>query len=238
MLITVVNPSIKVLTPLDDSHLKLLELAGRTCYKSEDKVTSGSATKFIEMIRKNGHESVLEHISASVRVIGSRSMSHQLVRHRLASYSQESQRYCNYGRKGFQVICPPKIGIPCGPYYFDEDFPVTFFMDQELTEQYPRNWFTCASRYWLKSRAENYLEYLYYLEQGIPPEDARECLPNATKTEVIMTQNLRQWRHVFKERALNTHAQWQIKSLMQGVLIEFGKALPAVFGDQLLQINA
>lgn len=238
MLITVVNPYIEVLTPLDDAHLKLIELAGRTCYKSEDKITSQSATKFVEMLRKNGHESVLEHISASVRVVGSRSMSHQLVRHRLASYSQESQRFCSYGRKGYQIICPPKINLTCGPYYFDEDFPETFFMDSEYLEQYPKNWFTGISRHWLSSRVYNYLEYLYYLEAGIPPEDARECLPNATKTEVVMTANLRQWRHVFEERALNKHAQWQIRALMQYVLIEFGKALPSVFGDQLLKINA
>ena len=237
MLITVVPPRVEILTPLDDSHLKLLELAGRTAYKSEDRITSDSASKFVKMIRDLGHESVLEHVSASVRIIGSRSMSHQLVRHRLNSFVQESQRFCNYSKKGFQVICPPKIGIPCGPYYFSEDYTFDFFMDETRQEPYPDNWFTGPSRTWLANRADNYLEYLYYLEKGIPPEDARECLPNATKTELVMTCNLRQWRSVFAQRALNKHAQWQIRQLMQGVLIEFGKSLPAVFGDQMLQIN-
>jgi hypothetical protein len=152
--------------------------------------------------------------------------------------SQESQRFCNYGKRGFQVICPPKIGIPYGPYYFAEDYTFDFYFDEQLTDKYPDNWFSGVSRAWLSCRADNYLEYLYYLKKDIPPEDARECLPNATKTEVVTTYNLRQWRHLFKERALNKHAQWQIRGLMQGVLIEFGKALPAVFGDQLLQINA
>jgi thymidylate synthase ThyX len=150
---------------------------------------------------------------------------------------QESQRFCNYSKKGFQVICPPKIGIPCGPYYFTENHLFDFFMDETMQELYPDNWFNTLSRTWLSSRVYNYIEYLHYLEKGIPPEDARECLPNATKTELVMTCNLRQWRSVFAQRALNKHAQWQIRQLMQGVLIEFGKSLPAVFGDQMLQIN-
>jgi thymidylate synthase ThyX len=539
MLITVVPPRIEILTPLNDEHLKLLELAGRTAYKSEDRITNDSASKFVKMIRDLGHDSVLEHVSASVRIIGSRSMSHQLVRHRIASYClagdttvvsmpsakrhhakrwtleqlynmsldpkrkgrlkliklrsvnsegvliangiksisysgrqqvykvtsefgrdiratanhrfltpngwkklsqlkpgdkiiangllayknkewlenlylrqnltraevakkagvsesflgkwlrhfglqkphsmrpnrrpghgtkgmfspeaieylskihlgaknpmwkgenatpmsgrcranrlykaiqcftcgttearlvrhhkdgdtlnntpdnicilcepchkqfhfgqavqsvfsdtiisiipdkvtetydiemeapwhnfvangfvvhncQESQRFVNYSKKGFQVICPPKIGIPCGPYHFLDVNTFNFYMDDKFLEKYPDNWFTGPSRTWLASRADNYLEYLYYLKKGIPPEDARECLPNATKTEIVMTANLRQWRSIFIQRALNKHAQWQIRQLMQGVLIEFGKALPAVFGDQLLQIN-
>jgi len=238
MLITVVQPSIEILTPLGPETLKFLELAGRVCYKSEDKITEQSAAKFVKMLRDNGHESVLEHVNATVRIIGSRSMSHQLVRHRIASYSQESQRYCNYGKRGYQVICPPKIGLPCGPYYFAEDYTFDFYFDEGLVDKYPDNWFSGVRRSWLSCRADNYLEYLFYIKKGIPPEDARECLPNATKTEVVTTYNLRQWRHLFKERALNKHAQWQIRQLMQSVLIEFGKALPAVFGDQLLQINA
>jgi thymidylate synthase (FAD) len=239
MLITITNPSVEILTPLGVDTLKFLELAGRVCYKSEDRITKGSAEKFVRMIVKNGHESVLEHINATARIIGSRSMSHQLVRHRVGTvFSQESQRYINYGKRGFQVVCPPKIGIPCGPYYFSEDYTFDFFMDETMKEQYPDHWFTATGRTWLACRADNYLEYLYYLKKGIPPEDARECLPNATKTELVMTCNLRQWRHVFAIRALNKHAQWQIRQLMQGVLIEFGKALPAVFGDQMLQINA
>jgi thymidylate synthase (FAD) len=238
MLITVTQPYVEILTPLNDAHLKLIELAGRTCYKSEDKITSESAAKFVHMLRKSGHESVLEHVSASVRVVGSRSMSHQLVRHRLASFSQCSQRYVNYGKKSYQVICPPKINLPNGPYHFAEDYTFDFYFDDHFRERYPDNWFNALSRTWLSSRADNYLEYLYYVKKGIPPEDARECLPNATKTEVVITANLRQWRLIFETRALNKHAQWQIRFLMQGILIEFGKALPAVFGDQLLRINA
>jgi thymidylate synthase (FAD) len=143
----------------------------------------------------------------------------------------------NYGKKSYQIICPPKIGIPYGPYYFADDYTFDFYFDEGLTDKYPDNWFSGVSRSWLSCRADNYLEYLYYLKKGIPPEDARECLPNATATEIVITANLREWRLIFETRALNSHAQWQIRQLMQGVLIEFGKALPAVFGDQLLRIN-
>jgi len=540
MLITVMLPYIDILTPLTDEHLRLLELAGRVCYKSEERISPASATKFIKMIRDSNHESVLEHVSATVRIVGSRSMSHQLVRHRIASYclageteviafasgqrrgpkrwtlaqlyawsqdarrkgrlkrirlrsldtdgrlvpgciksivysggqpvfkvttkfgrqieattkhrfltpngwkqlselhpgdellsngipayknrewvehqyltlnkprkevarlanisdacmgkwisrlglqkpkskypnrqsghgvsgmfspdaiekmsaakqgeknpawkgeaasisagryraqhmfelptsceccgfegrivrhhvdgdthnnsadnimflcecchkqwhigsavmsvfrdkivsieptgtkdtydiemagqnhnfvanglvvhnSQESQRYVNYGKKGFQVICPPRIGLPVGPYHYDPNDPSIFYFDSKLSDPYPITWFNDLSYMWLVGRARDYLEYQHYLDAKVPPEDARECLPNATKTEVVATYNLRTWRHVFEERALNKHAQWQIRGLMQDVLIEFGKALPAVFGDQLLRINA
>jgi thymidylate synthase (FAD) len=238
MLITVLQPQVEILTPLGPDVLKFLERAGRVCYKSEERITHGSAERFVKMIRDSNHESVLEHVVATVRVVGSRSMSHQLVRHRIAAYSQESQRYINYGKKGFQVICPPRIGLPNGPYHYDPNDPSIFYFDSNLSDPYPIQWFNDLSYMWLVGRAREYLEYQHYLAAKIPPEDARECLPNATKTEVVATYNLRTWRHVFEERALNSHAQWQIRGLMQDVLIEFGKALPAVFGDQLLRINA
>lgn len=243
MLITVLQPYVEILTPLGPEVLKFLERAGRVCYKSEERITHGSAERFVKMIRDSNHESVLEHVVATVRVVGSRSMSHQLVRHRIAAYSQESQRFCNYGRKGFQVICPPRIGLPPGPYYYDEHDALHhphfyFYEDLKPQDVYPDTWFTDLSYLWLTQRVSEYDEYLTYIEAKIPPEDARECLPNATKTEVVATYNLRTWRHIFNERALNPRAQWQIRGLMQDVLIEFGKALPAVFGDQLLRINA
>jgi thymidylate synthase (FAD) len=232
------QPYIDILTPLTDEHLRLLELAGRVCYKSEERISSASATKFVKMLRDSRHESVLEHVSATVRIVGSRSMSHQLVRHRIAAYSQESQRYVNYKKRGLQVICPPRIGLQNGPYHYDPDDPSIFYFNPQLGDPYPITWFNDLSYMWLVGRAREYIEYQHYMSAGVPPEDARECLPNATKTEVVATYNLRTWRHVFEERALNKHAQWQIRGLMQDVLIEFGKALPVVFGDQLLRINA
>jgi len=129
-------------------------------------------------------------------------MSHQLVRHRIASYSQESQRYCNYGKKGFQVILPPSVA--------------------ESIE---------ALTVWEPQIHAAYGAYLDLLEKGIKPEDARSVLPNATKTEVVTTYNLRQWRWVFGQRALNAHTQWQIKGIMMGLLRKMYTLAPVLFED-------
>lgn len=205
--IKIITPYSLVLTP--ESQVtdmpRLLEIAGRTCYKSEDKITPESNEKFIKMIRDSGHHSVLEHSSITVKIVGDRSMSHQLVRHRIAAYSQESMRYCDYSREkfeGLQVICPPKIAA-----------------DETI------------KRRWLDTIEWAYDGYLNLREQGIPAEDARSVLPQATKTEVVTTFNVRQWRHVFEHRALNRRAQWQIRWLMLGILDTLAKTAPILFDD-------
>ncbi len=206
----IVSPQVVVETPLEhiEEYVRMIERYGRVCYKSEERITEGTAEPFIQkyMIER-GHESVLEHCSITVRFICDRSASHQLVRHRLGSFSQESQRYCNYGKKGLQVICPPSIARRAALY---------------------DHW--CAH----VEQAEN--EYNYLLEAGIPPEDARSVLPNCTKTEIVATFNLRQWRHVFQQRALNPRAQWQIRELMTDLLKQFSKLIPAVFEDMQRKI--
>jgi len=218
MRLTIVEPSFEIITPLGVEQLKFLELCARVCYKSEERITDNSASKLVRRLRESKHESILEHVSATVRIIGSRSMSHQLVRHRIGvAYAQESQRFCNYGKKGFQFICPPAIGLPAGTYGYPYQKNLT---DQQL--------------YWLACRINECCEYMELIEGGVRPEDARECLPNAIKTEVMTTCNLRAWRHMFSERALNPHAQWQIRNIMCGILCKFGEMLPEVFGDQLL----
>jgi thymidylate synthase (FAD) len=213
MKLTIVEPSYEILKAPTQEDLKFIELCGRTCYKSEDRITDTSASKFVRGLRESRHESVIEHVSATVKFIGSRSFSHQLVRHRLASYSQESQRFCNCAKKGFTFICPAKIGIPEGTYQ----------------HPYPEN-FTAKQLYWLKCRFQECCEYMEAIESGMKPEDARECLPNATKTEIVMTCNLRTWRHVFKERCAPA-AQAPIRKLMQGVLREFNATVPEIFED-------
>jgi len=202
--IQIIQPSVQILTP--EAWLleypRLLEIIGRTCYKSENHITDQSAEKFVQMLIRNGHESVLEHLAVTVRFVGDRSMSHQLVRHRIAAYSQESQRYVNYSQKGFQVIRP--LSIEMGTPNFQR---------------------------WLSLVEEACARYSGLIEAGIKPEDARSVLPNATKTEVVTTYNLRQWRHVFKERALNPRAQWQIRGLMRMALDKLFTAIPTVFED-------
>jgi len=208
-MVDVITPSVEIITPLNILHgmEQRIEMAGRVCYKSEAKITDESASKFIKMLIKSEHVSVIEHEIVTARFILDRTASHQLVRHRIAAYSQESQRYCNYGKRGFQFICPPSI--------------------QENPEAY---------LIWYKKRQRNVEEYLEYIDRGIKPEDARCCLPGCSKTEVVATYNLRVWRHLFKERALNAHAQWQIRGLMQTALRELGRQLPNIFGDQLAEL--
>lgn len=132
------------------------------------------------------------HTTLTGRFIGSRTMSHQLVRHRLAAYSQESQRYCNYGKKGFQFIVPPTFSKEVIP---DHSFPMS---DAEM--------FCIGVQ-------QAYNQYLIALDRGIPPEDARAILPNATKTEVVATYTLEMWKHVIEHRGHNPKAQWEIRDL-------------------------
>jgi thymidylate synthase (FAD) len=231
-MLTVIKPGAILLTPLDEimQMPKRLEEAGRTCYKSEHAITDDSAGKFVRMICRNHHESVLEHCSISARIICSRACSHQIVRHRLAAYSQESQRYINYGRcAGLKVVAPPSLEFPAGNYY-----------DSGLGN--PSAWYRSAGptdntlipelrkANWLRAVEASYLAYIAELNVG-RPEDARYLLPNATKTELVMTMNLRMWRHVLRERAQNPKAQWEIRGIFSGLYTKLVTKLPCVFGD-------
>lgn len=204
-----------------------VERCGRICYRSEERITEGSAEKFVGRIRRSGHESVLEHASVTAIVVCSRACSHQLVRHRIAAYSQESMRYVNYGKHdSLQVICPPSIGLPLGNY---ESFGRMVRQDGrvlDLSERQTR---------WIHQIDGAYSEYKLELVEGVKPEDARYVLPNATKTELAVTFNLRQWRHVFTERALNKHAQWEIRGIFSEILKDLIKWMPAVFADLMQQ---
>jgi|WetSurMetagenome_2_1015567.scaffolds.fasta_scaffold160254_2 thymidylate synthase (FAD) len=195
--------------------LEHIERCGRVCYKSEDRITDGSAERFVKMLCDSTHESVLEHISLTAIIICSRACSHQLVRHRIAAYSQESMRYVNYGKKdSLQVICPPSIGLSPG------DYDSLFIEDRVNNETR-----------WLSLISEAYREYRYELANGIKPEDARYVLPHAAKTEVATTFNIRQWRHVFKERAINKHAQWEIRGIFSNILQDLKNKIPVIFDD-------
>ncbi len=222
-MITVIEPTFywpKTTLDMFPFLVEHVERCGRICYKSEKKITPGSADMFVEKIRKSQHLSVLEHASVTAIVIGSRAMSHQLVRHRIAAYSQESMRYCNYGKNdSLQVICPPSIGLPPGDYLMD---------DLETKLEGTLSFRQCR---WVELMDGAYYEYKCELDDGIRPEDARFVLPNATKTELAVTFNLRQWRHVFMERALNKHAQWEIRDIFSAILRDIQTRLPSVFVD-------
>lgn len=186
-----------------ENVLKTIELAGRTCYKSEHKITENSCDNFVKMIIERGHESILEHISASVRIITSRSVTHELVRHRNCAYSQESTRYINYKNNNMEFI---------KPIWYD----TTSTQAQYLFDGF------------LGSCEGVYKELM--ARDGWKPEQAREVLPSALKTELVMTANLREWRHIFKLRT-SDKAHPQIRTLMISCLEGFKKEIPIVFDD-------
>ena len=172
----IINACYSIETPIDGAEmLKRIEKAGRTCYKSEDRITAESAENFVRMLIERGHESVLEHESITVRFICDRGVSHEIVRHRIASFSQESTRYCNYSNdrfgSGLTVIKPCFLEDGTGAYV---------------------SWLTAM-------RLAN-VAYSDMLAEGCTPQEARSVLPSSTKTEVVMTANLREWRHFLKLR--------------------------------------
>jgi thymidylate synthase (FAD) len=185
---------------------QIIELAGRTCYKSEDKITEDSASEFIEKIKNFKHESVLEHGSITVRFIVDRGVSHELVRHRIASFSQESTRYCNYGKDKFGneiTVIEPCFG-------WNEDSPEYW------------HWYNAC-----KVAEDNYFA-LIHLKAS--PQQARSVLPNSLKTEVVMTANPREWRHVFTVRC-HRDAHPQMREVMVPLLADFVINWPSLFGD-------
>lgn len=208
-----VKPSAKIIA-ITNNPLQLIEETGRTCYKSEDKITSESAKPFVEMILKRGHESVIEHASATVRFVVDRGVSHEIVRHRLASYSQESTRYCDYNKGHVTFIIPPWC---------------TDVREGEWGDFYEG--LTLESDIWLKAIYHSEMFYKRLREEkGWKPEQARSVLPNSLKTEIVMTANLRQWRLVFKQRtAMAAHPS--MREVIIPLLKEFQKIVPIIFDD-------
>ena len=184
---------------------KNIELYGRVCYKSESGIAPDSSESFIRKIIQNGHESVIEHEKITVKFICDRGVTHEIVRHRIASYSQESTRYCNYAKERF---------------------------GRELTFIKPCFWDENDEGYkiWAENMQQTECSYLQMIDLGIPPEQARSILPNSLKTELIVTMNLRAWRHFFRLRASN-RAHPQMREISRPLLEEMKRMLPAVFED-------
>ena len=202
----IIRPSYEIIgEPDGQAMLKNIELCGRVCYKSEDRITADSAAKFISMILKSGHESVLEHEKITVRVICDRGVTHEIVRHRIASYSQESTRYCNYSQDKFGSELT--FIRPC---YFDDD-----------AEKYAL---------WEKAMAEAEKGYFALIGAGAKPEEARGVLPNAVKTELVMTMDIREWRHFFRLRTAG-RAHPQMRELACMILDGFKEKFPVFFDD-------
>lgn len=255
--ICIVEPKVNILTPTEwlPVMAQQVEMAGRKSHKSEGRMTDDSAERFIHKVAfHKGHESILEHASITVDMRMSRAASHQLVRHRIGAYTQESQRYCDYSSDKFgqtlEVICPPSIldhiSLPSGTLVLAEqglgedlDYHVLApassipWPDNEDERPYCRLDLAALGepfRYWAFTILRAYGKYLWLRDQGVPPEDARFILPNAAKTEIVTTFNVRQWRHFFRMRC-DKHAQWEIRGLALNLLQRFRELAPWGFGD-------
>lgn len=193
--------------------LKNIERAGRVCYKSESNINETSAINFIKSILKNGHESVIEHESITLRIICDRGVSHEIVRHRIASYSQESTRYCNYSNDKFgnqlTFIKP------------------SFWDSKENNQKY---------QIWIETMELIERNYIKLIELGATAQEARAILPNSLKTEIVMTMNLREWRHFLKLRtSLKAHPQ--MREIALDILRKFQSLIPIVFDDIIIESN-
>lgn len=188
--------------------LEKIEQVARTCYKSEGKIQEGSAAKMVASLIKSGHEAMLEHASVTVKFVVDRGISHELVRHRLASFAQESTRYCNYSKDDFGS-------------------EITFIIPDYL-EYKSEGW-----NIWKESMKQAEDAYFKMLDFGLSPQQAMAVLPNSLKTEVVMTANLREWRHFFKLRALGTTGKPHPQMLEVAVplLEDMKNLIPVVFDD-------
>lgn len=209
----VIKPSIEIIDMKNyDEIVRKIEKIGRVCYKSEGNITEESAERFIRNLLKRGHESVIEHESVTVRIICDRGITHEIVRHRIASYSQESTRYCNYsGDKFGNAITVIDLA---GGFEYD------------LNNENDR------AKYDVWNHAMEQAEDSYFrmLELGATPQEARSVLPNSLKTEIVVTMNLRSWRNFFRLRC-DPHAHPQMREVAGIALKIFQEKLPVFFSD-------
>jgi thymidylate synthase (FAD) len=202
----IIEPTFEFMDDIDSTNILFsIEKAGRVCYKSEDKITSDSSKEFIRKILQSGHESVIEHEKITVKIVCDRGVSHEIVRHRIASYSQESTRYCNYSKDKFgnelTLIRP----------FFWQDDPEKYSIWKETMQVIENN-------------------YNKLISQGARPEEARSILPNSLKTEIVITMNLREWRHFFKLRT-SGEAHPQMREITLPMLRQFKEKIPIIFDD-------
>ena len=202
----IVQPSVSCIhAPSRRELYEHIEHVGRVCYKSEDKITANSAEQFIRGIIKKGHEAVIEHGSITVKFVCDRGVSHELVRHRLASYCQESTRYCNYSQNKFGREIT--VVQPCWLRREAADWGV-----------------------WQHACAQAEQAYFDLLSSGCTPQEARAVLPQSLKTEVMATMNPREWRHFFKLRC-SPAAHPDMRHIANLAKEMFVENWPALFDD-------
>ena len=213
----IIKPYYEILTSIDGiKELQQIEVAARVCYKSEEyiKENGESAKKLVAMLIKSGHEAMLEHSQLSVKFIVDRGVSHEIVRHRLFSFAQESQRYCAYNKDKFGN----EVTFIKPLFYRPEDD------DWDKTQEYDWGIDWCRA---CKTAEESYFRML---DNGASPQMARSVLPNSTKTEIVVTGNYREWRNFFKLR-VDKAAHPQMREVTIPLLKELQSKIPIVFDD-------
>ena len=210
----IIKPYTEILTNITGTELQDIEKIARTCYKSEHLITEGSAEKFVKGLIQRNHEAMLEHSVLSVRFVCDRGVSHEIVRHRLASFGQESTRYCNYSKDKFGG----EITF-IKPLFFEEGTP-----NYEL---------------WRNACSVAEQTYFKLIEAGASPQEARSVLPNSLKTEIVMTANYREWRHFFNLRAARATgpAHPQMEELTMPLVREVASKIPVIFDEYVEKIN-
>jgi len=204
---------------LNERVARKLTMIGRTAYKSEKETpTFADDAKFVQhLVWAKHHLSVIEHVHISVKIICDRGVSHELVRHRIAAYTQESTRYCNYAQDKFAG-------------------QVVFIAADTLEDQ--KHWPEGSMAQYIRNSVANYTEraYLDLINLGVPPQLSRDVLPNMLKTEVWATYNLHEWMHVFEVRCAEA-AHPRIRAIMSSLLEWFQETLPVVFVDVRLNME-
>ena len=212
----IIEPKYEILTDISEGGIKELqqiERIARVCYKSEDKITPDgeSAKKLVGFLVKQGHEAMLEHSQLSVLFTCDRGVANELVRHRIASFAQESTRYCNYAGEKFGG----ELSFIIPHYLFDST-------GSEKSRRMYAQWESSCKD------DENY--YMHLIDLGMRPEQARCVLPLCLKTEIVVTANYREWRNIFKLRT-PVAAHPQMRELMCPLLKELQSKIPVVFDD-------
>lgn len=223
-----IKPNYEILF-ISPNPLEMIELAGRTCYKSEAKINKDSAEKFVKMIMKLGHLSVIEHPYMTVRFICDRGITHEIVRHRLASYSQESTRWCSYDKEVTCII----------PHWLDLEEGIWGNIGNVILPLTPgTNYTETFAKYgdnklgvqtWLQSMQRTGKDYQELLSIGWSPERARHVLPTGLKTEIVMTCNFREWMQVVFKLRTAKRAHSQMREIMIPLLKEVKTLVPVIF---------
>lgn len=202
----IIEPKVEIITPINGKEiLEHIERVGRVCYKSENNITEESAEKFVAGIVRRGHEAVIEHYNITVKFTTDRGITHEIVRHRIASYAQESTRYCNYSKDKFsnEITVIKPVDIKEGtPEYVD----------------------------WLAAMEAAEKFYFALLADGCKPQTARSVLPTCTKTEIMVTMNLREWRHFIRLRGAEA-AHPDIRILALDLWKQFREQIPVIFDN-------